>query len=842
MKRGSGNRGMEGSITVFLSLVLLLILALLFTIIEGARISSAKIFAGRALTTAMDSVLAEFYGPLWNEYHVFGLDAGYGSDQVQEGEIAERLQNYMSYTFNPNQEINEPYYKDRLELYNISVEDISVEDQTMLTDYQGKLFINEAVEYMKYKELGNGIELLLDKMSLLESPQKVTILYEKKQRVEEELVEIDEGILELMELLDGVKTSKKGISLNKEGTLKITSYFVKKINLGAITKEGVGINQESIFLALKDSYVNPMVTFEEIENNFQRIKESSLRINEIDTTYNDTTATLIETNETLMELNSVEEKTKMIKTQIIEIKAVIEELGSKLEGLQKERDGKVAEQQQCSAAILQKKKELSLLIDGILPKIESAKTAIDRIYEKTAIAEPLIKEYEKSLYEGQNEISENIFEGMEEGLNELKRYTSSGEGSYNFAGMKQILESNLNLLSQTERQLEQGEQEFLLNDYMNSEISFINAGNLLSSYQIAGLTLDYSSMVLNKAEALNPLGMIGSIIQEGITGLVIDSATISKAQLTEERLPSVIAAMAMGKGSFLDNLTSFFEDAAIGDRNSGMGNLFGSFRFDTQALSQMGGAVNAAAEQFLFQEYQQEHFYSFPMQGEDVTARKPSVLTYELEYLLVGDTTDKENLSSVISRIIFVRTILDFVSLLGDKEKCGEAQLAAASLVGFTGLPILVSITKTMILLVWSFAESLVDTGALLMGKELPILKKNIALTFPELFTLNHSFIEQKASGIVKTEELSLSYLEYLRIFLFIKNKEDLAYRSMDLMQENIRIRYDDSFTIQNCLFGYKIEAKFNIPSKFMGFAFMQKYLQKSVKGFHFESTATYSY
>ena len=85
--------------------------------------------------------------------------------------------------------------------------------------------------------------------------------------------------------------------------------------------------------------------------------------------------------------------------------------------------------------------------------------------------------------------------------------------------------------------------------------------------------------------------------------------------------------------------------------------------------------------------------------GEDIK-RKPSVLTYEQEYLLVGKYNDFDNLSSVISRIIFLRTILDFVSLLGDSSKCNEAKLAAAALVGFTGLPILVSITQTILMLI----------------------------------------------------------------------------------------------------------------------------------------------
>jgi hypothetical protein len=303
-----------------------------------------------------------------------------------------------------------------------------------------------------------------------------------------------------------------------------------------------------------------------------------------------------------------------------------------------------------------------------------------------------------------------------------------------------------------------------------------------------------------------------------------------------------IAAMSEGDGGYLNNLSTFFENAIIGGKNGDMGHLFKSFGDDTGTLASIGEGMNTAAEKLLFQEYIKEHFYSFPKDGEDLSARKPSVLSYEQEYLLVGKTADKENLSSVISRILFLRTILDFVSILGDKDKCEEAYAAAAAMVGFTGLPILVSITKTLILLVWSFAEALVDTSAMLMGKSIPVLKKNLVVTFPELILLNRSFIQKKASKLTESKEASFSYHDYLYIFLLAKNKKDTAYRIMDLIQENIRKRYIVDFSIQNCLFGYKAEADFLVASKFTGISFIQKQLGQSPKGFQFNIIASYSY
>ena len=63
----------NASITVYLSLTLLLLLSLIMTVIEGARRTATVIFTERAMSTAMDSVLAGFFGPLMDEYHILGL-------------------------------------------------------------------------------------------------------------------------------------------------------------------------------------------------------------------------------------------------------------------------------------------------------------------------------------------------------------------------------------------------------------------------------------------------------------------------------------------------------------------------------------------------------------------------------------------------------------------------------------------------------------------------------------------------------------------------------------------------------------------------------------------------
>jgi hypothetical protein len=154
----------------------------------------------------------------------------------------------------------------------------------------------------------------------------------------------------------------------------------------------------------------------------------------------------------------------------------------------------------------------------------------------------------------------------------------------------------------------------------------------------------------------------------------------------------------------------------------------------------------------------------------------------------------------------------------------------------------LIGITQTLILVIWSFAEALLDVCSLMLGKEVPVLKKKIVIEFADLFLINRNYLQTKASQIADGKELSLTYPDYLRIFLVLKGKEDLAYRSMDLIQLNLNCRYEDTFHIDKCLFGYQIIASFKIEPKFSSLTFVQKYIVGSSTGFLFSKKAAYSY
>lgn len=69
-------RRLTGSITVFLSLVFLLVFALFGTLLETARYTVCKNHAARTLRTGAEGLLSEYNRPLYEHYGLFFIEKG----------------------------------------------------------------------------------------------------------------------------------------------------------------------------------------------------------------------------------------------------------------------------------------------------------------------------------------------------------------------------------------------------------------------------------------------------------------------------------------------------------------------------------------------------------------------------------------------------------------------------------------------------------------------------------------------------------------------------------------------------------------------------------------------
>ncbi len=827
----------DGTITVFLSLILILILSMLLTIIEGARVDTAKVFSQRALTSAMDSVLSQYYGPLWEEYHIFGY---YEESKVQDQILKDKLDEGIKFTLAPSTDLKIKNSTDIYNFYDTEIQEIVIKNKTALTDYQGELFRNEAVEYMKYRELGNGIQFLLDKLNLLETPKQLSYVYDKKQKAEEELVEIDRGLLELMELLDGVRTSKNGIVV-KNGTLSANQSFVKKICLEAPTMEHVAINRNEVFQVLKPYYVNPGESVSLIIDNLKTLSEQEEKYSDFNNQLEGIVEAIKVKNNELDKLNSLPSKTHEVAAEIFLKEQEIKSLKQRKKEVEKNYSEQNKAMDELLNSIKKSTKNLNKLLDDIKPIISTSISCLNTLILKTKVAAPLIKEYQDYLESNKGVMEAEIFKELKKEAQGLEKYIGSGENDYDFIGMKTILEKNLSSLNQVEVLIGQGESQLSKQKWEDCKDSYQDVAERLKQYNIKGLKLDYSSLVIDKKNMDNPINEMNNLLSQSMLSFIIDPKLLSDSELPKNILPSDVAKMSSSNTDFFKQFQEFFKAASSQKSSDGVPSIFGSLGQNFDFTSFITNGVNTVADGLLYQEYLKEHFYYFNNNKKD--KQKPSALSYELEYLISGKSSDVQNLTSVIMRIALIRTALDFAAVISDSVKRNEAKALAMALVGFTGLPILVGVIQTVILLAWAFCEALYDVCALMMGKEVPILKKTVELQLPELFLINRTYLQNKAKDMNNSKNLTFSYMDYLNLFLFIKNRTDLAYNTMDLVQENLKLRYDlDKFQMEHCLFGFEVEAQFVIPSNFTNLNIVNKVFTNKDKGFPYHTKASYSY
>lgn len=183
----------------------------------------------------------------------------------------------------------------------------------------------------------------------------------------------------------------------------------------------------------------------------------------------------------------------------------------------------------------------------------------------------------------------------------------------------------------------------------------------------------------------------------------------------------------------------------------------------------------SATDKLLFGEYVLEHFCSFMDGGGNV-------LDYEVEYMIGGKESDRENLKAVVNELLLLRFVPNYTYLQGNAEKKAEAEALALALSSLLTVPAITEIVAQGILLAWAFEESVEDVRSLLNGGKIPLIKNG---------------------------ENGLTYEEYLRILLFLEEKKGTAMRCLDLIEQNLKkIHGLDFFRVDTCVTKMEINAR----------------------------------
>ncbi len=822
---------LKGVITIYLTLSLSIMITLIVTTIEMARVIAAGTYSERVLQTAMESTLCNYYLPLFERYHVFGLDIGYGSNIADSNLLAEEIRKGMDASFYPiknDQPSNLLMHNKSYLICNPKLDTLSIENIHYMTDWNGEFFRKQAVSYMKYQAGAEGAEHLLDLVHALEKTEKVNQKFEEKMRIEQEFMLIDKDILQLMELIDGIKIKDNQIEC-KNGKAKTIDIFAKKLLSEDSTMNNTFINNSAIFDSIKNNYVNYpkhldrlKVSAQEVAGRYRTAYEEAARQRE----------------ENLLSLR--EERAGKIKDSV--------DKPCDTTGI----DARIASLEQSPITIdIYIEDGLIASCDSINQEVLHFISALTKIKEKSKEAFIIIQKIKEARYQAQEsknafldelnkakeEIGDALYEELSKTSEEMERYSNPEEKEIgiikDILRMEETLKQNIEILDEIEgyplpnmSYTKEGYSAWL------SSVNLIH--NSLDNFKLIGLSLDYSGINFS-GEKNSILKTAKSLISDGLLNLVLeDTKGISGAKINQSELPSFIAKKSPDTGpSDENNIKNIMNTEDRGNITAA-----GISSYGTDAL---GSFANSLVEELLFQTYENEHCTYYLSENYN----PGQILQYELEYLLYGNMSDKENVSSFINRLILIRIIGNMISILTDVNKVREANVFAAAVVGFSGLPFLISVVKYVVLFIWALEQSLVETAAILLGKNIPLFntKDDFVVEFKDLASFHKDTIIKKAKAY-KTKEgfLSVGYKEYLRISLFLSNKNKQYYRMMDLIQENLRYEYEDTFRIRNCVVNYRVQARISMPEQFFSLPLAIHREALSIRGYQYLAQNTVSY
>jgi len=192
----------KGSITIFLSLALLFVTALIGSLLESARVTVAGEIALDNSYLAEQNILAEYQRELWNDYHVFFVDASLLNGE--EGAV--KLANSYMAKMMPG---------GKGDYLGTTASFTSLSFKENMTENDCYFFAKQAAAYMKYGAAAGVGKKLINNANLIKTAEDGTDTLRKglkiKVEAEKKLIELEREKKKLEEKANDIKNGAENI-------------------------------------------------------------------------------------------------------------------------------------------------------------------------------------------------------------------------------------------------------------------------------------------------------------------------------------------------------------------------------------------------------------------------------------------------------------------------------------------------------------------------------------------------------------------------------------------------------------------------------------------------------
>ncbi len=150
-------RGVKGSVSLFLALTVSIFLALSVVLIESARENTMLLQAETVLDTSVNSAMGEYHKVLWEDYGLLFIDCSYLSSQPSYQNLAQHIRSAAENNLGTG-----------TGWLSMTLTDVSVSSIVLATDDSGTVFYQRSVEAAKAETGLTFLEQLLSYMTTVE--------------------------------------------------------------------------------------------------------------------------------------------------------------------------------------------------------------------------------------------------------------------------------------------------------------------------------------------------------------------------------------------------------------------------------------------------------------------------------------------------------------------------------------------------------------------------------------------------------------------------------------------------------------------------------------------------
>lgn len=201
-------------------------------------------------------------------------------------------------------------------------------------------------------------------------------------------------------------------------------------------------------------------------------------------------------------------------------------------------------------------------------------------------------------------------------------------------------------------------------------------------------------------------------------------------------------------------------------------------------------------------------------------------LKYEVEYVIAGKASDKENLAAVAERLLLIREAVNCAAILTDPELHESVSAMAGILSG--GNIGLVPIIEAALIAAWAYVESIMEVRTLLINGKVAFTK-NSGNWNCDLWHLSTCL---GPNAKARSVDNGISYGSYLRSFIVLQSMDELGLRSCDVFENALHTQQDYMNTYMDNML-YKAD---------MSVSFMGKPLFYSLLGENVNSLNVYEF